>query len=255
MFSPFKSRAKGEKRSGMGKLDFLKNNLLAGGFKTAYVADIVVVFAFLFLALVGARKGAIRSIIGLVSTLTALILAFVFVDKLAAVFDGSLTKWLGGKLENTFLKINGFDLDVSAAGLEESLSRVSLPSFIKDFIVDKFGNETLEYGTTLALLAGAATAGLIVKIFSWFLLFLGVKIALALLSRLLTKIAEKISFINAVNVFLGAFFGIFKAFILVCGTLAVLSLIPADGITAFFDESFFVKFLYHENPLMKLLLN
>ncbi len=234
---------------------FMQNSLLSGGFKTAYIADITVVLAFLILALTGARKGAIRSIIGLVSTLTALVLAFVFADRLAELFDGSLTKWLGGKLEKTFLKINGFDLDVSAAGLEESLSSVSLPAFIKEFIVDKFGNETLAYGTTLAFLAGAAAAGLIVKIFSWFIVFIGVKIALALLSRLLTKITEKITFLNAVNVFLGAFFGIFKAFILICGVLAVLSLIPADGITAFFNESFFVKYLYHENPLMKLLLS
>ncbi len=238
----------------MERFSIQLHTLLSGGFQAAYIADIVVVAAFFIFALTGARKGAIRSIIGLVSTLTALILAFAFSDELAHALDGSLTEWIAGKLEKTFLKINGFDLDISAAGLKEGLSSVALPSFVEEFILDKFGNKDLAAGTTLAVVAGKATAGLLVKILSWFILFLGVKIALALLSRLLSGIAARVSVLNAVNIFLGAFVGIFKAFVLVCGVLAVLSLMPSAGVTEFFDASFFVRYLYNDNPLMKLLL-
>lgn len=232
----------------------LKNALLSGGFKVSYIADIVVVALFFILALIGARKGAIRSIIGFVSTIAALVVAFVFVEKLAAALDGSLSAWLGGKIEKAFAKINGFDLDISAAGLENSLSAVSLPSFLKDFIVDTFGNETLPLGTTLAMVAGSAVARLIVKILSWFILFFGVKILLALLSKLLSGIAERIPVVNTVNIFLGAFVGIFKAFVIVCGSLAVLSLLPSESVCRFFDECFFVGYLFHNNPLMKMLV-
>ena len=239
----------------MDSLALQGNALLAVVLKSAYALDLGVVLVFLIFALVGAKKGAIRAIIGLLATGGSLVVAFIYADEFAAVLDGSLTKWVAHLLENAFVKLKGFDLDVSAAGLKESLSQVSLPSFVKDFIVEKFGNEELEVGTTLAMLAGEAVAGLVVKVAAWFILFLGAKLVLAIVASILSCIADRIVFVNALNVFIGAFIGIFKAFVLVCVALAIVSIIPSSGITNFCDQTLFVKFLYHDNPLMKLLLN
>lgn len=231
------------------------NGLLGVGIKGAFLVDIAVVILFFVMALAGARKGAIRAIIGLIATVVALVVAFRYSDELAEVLDGSLTKWLGGKLETAFLKIKGFQLDVSAVGLEESLSKVSLPSFVKDFIIEEFGNADLPYGTTLAMLAGDAVASLIVKVVSWFILFFGAKIVLSIISRLLTRIADNVAVVGGINVLFGAVVGTIKAFVLVCGILAVLSILPLDSLTTFFNETLFVGYLYNENPLIKLLLN
>jgi uncharacterized membrane protein required for colicin V production len=230
------------------------NGLLASFAKSAFLADIVVLIVFIVYALVGAHKGAIRSVIGLVATLTALVIAFRYDDKLASVLGKTIFKGIGAKIEDTFAKINGFDLDISAAGLKESLSGVSLPGFIKDIILDKFADSTLEPGTTLAMLAGSAVTGFIVKILSWFILYFGSKLALSIVARILSKIADGVSVLNAINVFVGALIGIFKALLLVCVVLAILSIIPGEGITSYFDRTIFVKYLFHDNPLIKLLL-
>lgn len=228
--------------------------LCSGGFKPAYILDVVLVALFFVLSFVGARRGGISSVIGLVSTLLAVVLAFVFVDKVAGLFEGSLTEWVGGKLEKTLLKIKGFDIDLSVSGMEEALKGVSLPSFVKEFLVEEFADKSLEAGTTLAEKAGVAMAGFLVKIISWILIFLSVKLVLAILAKILTKICAHVTFANAVNVLLGACVGILKAFVFSCGALALLSLIPSQAMTNFFNQTYIVKYLYHDNPLVKLII-
>lgn len=230
--------------------------LLSGGKLPAYSLDILCVLTFILLSYFGAKKGGIQCVLGFVSTLTALILAFVFADEVASflnqVFDFS--DFLSEKMETVLSKIKGFDVDISAVGMEKALGAVNLPSFIKEFLVDQFGNETLAEGTTLATVAGSSIAGIIVKLCAGVLVFAGVKIFLSMLGKILTGITRKIAVASAINTMLGALFGAFKAFVIVCGVLAIASLIPSEKVVAFFNDSLFVCYLYHDNPLMKLIL-
>lgn len=129
---------------------------LMASFQAAYVADIVCALLLLVSAFIGAKKGFVKCFFGLISTLVALILAFALASTVAgwlsSVFgaEGSLA----GKLEEVFLKWNGFDTDVSAGGIAAALENVSLPGFIKDVIVENVGEvNDLAPGTTLAAVA------------------------------------------------------------------------------------------------------
>ena len=229
--------------------------LSGGGFHPPYILDILCVLTFLFLSLAGAKKGGIKCVLGFISTLAALVCALVFAKEVAAFLNDtfSVSDALGGRIEKLLLKIKGFNVDLSAVGMEKALQEVRLPSFIKDLLIEQFGDETLAEGTTLAAKAGGAIAGLIVKLCAGILIFIGVKILLSLLAKILTGVTEKIAVASAINTLLGALLGVFKAFVIVCGILAIVSVIPSESLVASFNETYLVRYLYNDNPLMKLI--
>lgn len=229
--------------------------LLSGGFKMAYVVDIVCVLLFFILAISSAKKGGIACLFGFASTIVALILAFSLASKSAGLLNDlfGLKDFLGGKIEKSLLKIKGFSVDISESGLEGALAGVSLPNFIKDFLVKELANSTVAAGTTLAREAGGAIARFVTVLIGWLVVFLLAKLLLALIGKLLTKIVRSLAIASALNTLLGVAFGLFKAFVIVCGVLAVLSVIPSAGISGFLSETFVVKYLYNDNPLMKLI--
>ena len=221
---------------------------LLASFKAAYVADIVCAVMLLVSALVGAKKGFVKCFFGLISTLVALVLAFALASTAVGLFpslfgaEGSLA----GKFEGPFLKWSGFDMDVSAGGIEAALESVSLPGFVKDVIVKNVGEvNNLAPGTTLAAVVAPVAAQFVGLLLCGLVIFI--------VERILTKIVNSWSVASAVNGLLGFAVGLLKAAILICGILAILALIPSEGIVSFFDETLFLKYLYNDNPLTKIL--
>lgn len=239
--------------------NFSEDNIMAcllASFNTAYVADIVCALILIISAFIGAKKGFVKCFFGFVSTLVALLLAFLLASTvtgwLSSVFgaDGSLT----GKLEDVFLKWKGFDADISAQGIEAALESVNLPGFIKDAIADKIGEiSNVAPGTTLAAVAAPVASRFIGLLICGIVIFIVAKILLFLLEKILTKIVNSWSVASALNGVLGFAVGFLKAAIFVCAILAVLSLIPSEGLVTFFDQTLFLKYLYNDNPLTKLL--
>lgn len=229
---------------------------LLASFNTAYIADIACALLLLVGAAIGAKKGFVKCFFGLISTLVALILAFVLASTVAGMLssvfgaEGSLT----GKLEEVFLGWNGFDADVSAGGIAAALENVSLPGFIKDAIADNLGEiNDLAPGTTLAAAAAPVVSRFIGLLISGIAVFIVAKLLLFIVEKILTKIVNSWSVAAALNGLLGFAVGFLKSAILVCAVLAVLALIPSEGMISFFDETLFLKFIYNDNPLTKLL--
>ena len=97
-----------------------------------YAIDgVVILVAFIF-AVKSAKKGFVDCFFGFVSTILAIIAAFTFMKGLLAWTDGLFG--LQGAIENgligAFGKVKGFDVDVSAAGMEAALEDKNLPSFL-----------------------------------------------------------------------------------------------------------------------------
>ena len=229
---------------------------LMASFQAAYVADIVCALLLLVSAFIGAKKGFVKCFFGLISTLVALILAFALASTVAgwlsSVFGAEGA--LAGKLEEVFLKWNGFDTDVSAGGIAAALENVSLPGFIKDVIVENVGEvNDLAPGTTLAAVAAPVASQFIGLLVSGIAVFIVAKLLLFIVEKILTKVVNSWSVASAVNGLLGFAVGFLKTAIAVCAVLAVLSLIPAEGIGNFFENTLFLKYLYNDNPLTKLL--
>ena len=229
---------------------------LLASFKAAYIADIVCAVMLLVSALVGAKKGFVKCFFGLISTLVALVLAFALASTAVGLFPSLFGGGgsLAGKFEGTFLKWSGFDMDVSAGGIEAALESVSLPGFVKDVIVKNVGEvNDLAPGTTLAAVVAPVAAQFVGLLICGLVIFIVAKLLLFLVERILTKIVNSWSVASAVNGLLGFAVGLLKAAILICGILAILALIPSEGIVSFFDETLFLKYLYNDNPLTKIL--
>ncbi|MFQ7078668.1 MAG: CvpA family protein [Christensenellaceae bacterium] len=104
-------------------------NLLA--FQAAYALDIACALILIIWAFIGAKKGFVKCFFGLVSTLIALVLAITLASTVSGWLDSAfgMTGFFSGKFENTFLKINGFDADISSVGIASALENVNLPGF------------------------------------------------------------------------------------------------------------------------------
>ena len=159
-----------------------------------YTIDIVCVALILIFTIAGARKGAIRSVIGLCSTVISLLAAYNLAVPVAKVLNG----W---------------------------------------FSVFEKGGETL-------WIAVSAVA-----------VFVVCKIVLDLIGKLLTRLAESIKAVGALNTLLGAAIGFVKAAILICAVLAVISMLPEGASFAVkaqeaIDQTFFVHVIRDHNPLL-----
>lgn len=229
---------------------------LLASFQIAYVADIVCALLLLIFAFGGAKKGFVKCFFGLISTLVALILAIT----LASTVTGLLPSLFGsegffaGKFEGTFLKIKGFDADISSGGIAAALESVSLPGFLKDVIAKNVSEiNSLDPGTTLAQVVAPVAAQFLGFLISGIVIFIAAKLLLLVFEKILTKIVRSWSVAAALNGILGFAVGLLKAAFIVCAIVAVISLIPSESIVSFFDKTLVLKYIYNKNPLTMLL--
>ena len=219
-----------------------------------YTLDAVALVVFFICALSCAKKGFVRCFFGFISTITAIILAFILMKKMLGWTDGLFG--LQGVMENgcakAFSKIKAFNVDISTDGVSDAL-KGKLPGFLANLITDAIGNNAYPEGTTLARVAGETVGRLGATVLSWLFVFLLVKLIFILLRSILSAIIEKLPIVGRVNVILGGVVGLCKGLLFVCGALAILALIPASGITAFFNECLLLKGLYNQNPLHLIL--
>lgn len=219
-----------------------------------YVADGVVVLALLIFGIIAAKKGFVRCFFSFIATIAALVVAFVFMNKLIEWTDGlfGLQAWLNETLVNALSAIAGFDIDISAVGITTALEG-KLPSFLVSLIAESVGDSSLPVGTTAAMVAGEALGGVATGFVAWLALFLVTKLVCKLLEKILGSLAEKLPIVGAVNTLLGLVVGLLQGLIVVSAVVAVLSFIPVDGMTAFFNECTLVSWLYNNNPITYLL--
>ncbi len=221
-----------------------------------YLPDILVGAFFLISIFISARRGFIGCVLGIVSSVLAFVLAVslagALVDGTGGLFglEESLTKSFG----KTFLKVDGFGVDVSQTGVKEALEAQKVSSVVSLLVVKVAGKqEQIAAGTTLASLLGQATGSLAARLLAGLVIFIGVKILIGLLKRVLSRVIDKIPVLGGVNRWLGALFGLLYAWIIVSAILAVLALIPGKAITAFFAKTVFVELLYEHNIVILLL--
>ena len=97
-----------------------------------YAIDGVVILVALMFAVKSAKKGFVDCFFGFVSTILAVIAAFMFMKGLLTWTEGlfGLQDAIENALIGAFGKVKGFDIDVSAAGIEAALEDKNLPSFL-----------------------------------------------------------------------------------------------------------------------------
>lgn len=222
---------------------------------TNYLLDIVVIAALVFSAVWCGKKGLIECFFGVVSTLVALVAATLLTKAIMELTGGlfGLQDVLSGSFENAFLKIKGFNTDISNEGLTAVLAEKNLPKFLIDLILDNFGNKEIEVGTTLALVVGATFSKLCITFLTWAILYGIAWLVMWFIKAILKAMAKKITLIGKIDTVLGCVSGLIVGMLVVYLVLAILALIPSEAITNYLDNSLFVGALYNNNLIHKII--
>ena len=209
---------------------------------------IVVIVAF---AIVAAKRGFIDCLFGLISTVAAIVVAFILMKPLLSWTEGlfGLQEWLENACVGGLDKIAGFDIDVSAAGIEEALAGKNLPQFLIDLIVETVGTQELAAGTTLAMLAGTTLGELAATLIAWLALFIIAKLIMKILKSIISSIVESIPIVGSINHVLGFVVGALQGLLIVCAVIAVLGVIPIEGVTVFLSDCAVTGWLYNNHPI------
>ncbi len=216
-----------------------------------YVVDAVALLVILIFAAKAAKRGFVDCLFGLISTVGAFLIALVFTKAFLSLTGGlfGLQGVLAGSFEKTFSEVNGFNIDISAQGIENALADKKLPAFLIDMIMENFKGSEIPYGTTLAMVVGGELGKLAATLIAGFALFLIAKLALRILKNVISGIVKSIPIVGTLDSALGFVVGILQGVLIVSLAIAVLALIPAEGISAFFSEGILVNFLFHNNPI------
>lgn len=216
-----------------------------------YVIDILAVIVIIGVAIVSAKRGFADCLFGFISTIVAILLAFLLLKPVMNWTNGlfGLQDAVEKGCVSALSKIKGFSMDISNQGISEALAGKALPQFLIDAIVSSVGNESIPAGTTIAMLAGDALGGFIVGLIVWVILFFVAKLLLMLVKNLVCSLIENLPIVSSLNTLLGFVLGLLQGLLVVSGIVAVLSILPIPGATNFFSNCMFVGLLYNHNPI------
>ncbi len=223
------------------------NGLCATWANTA--VDIIVIVVLAIFAIVGAKKGFVECFFGFVSTIVAIILAFSLAQPVLGWTGGLFG--LQGVIEqaciDAFAGINGFGMDVSNEGLSAMLAEQNLPQFLVDMVVGSVGNSEIPAGTTLAMLVGQPLGQLASTLISGVVVFIIAKLLLCIVKSLVSAIVQRLPIVGTLNGLLGLLVGALQGLLIVSAVVAVLGVIPVDGMALFFNECAVLGWLYNQN--------
>lgn len=224
-------------------------------FHAAYIADIVFMLALVVFSLFGAKKGLIKTFFGFVSTVVAIIFAFLFASLALDWTNGlfGLEKIICDGIGNALSKIEILSIDVSAEGLSAALEGISLPMFLKEAIVEEVAVEGVAAGTTLGMIVGKTVGEFLTLLVCGVLVFFLMKLLMKLFEGIFNKLVDNWDLTRAINTLLGALIGLIKGVLIVSLIIAGLSLIPMEWMTEFFDNTLILKELFHNNPINAIL--
>ena len=234
----------------------MNTNLICAAAWTGYIADGVVILLALIMTIVCAKKGFIGCLLGIISTFLALILAVLLAKPVLNLTDGlfGLQEKFSLSFSESFAKIKGFNTDISAIGVEAALKEYDVAAVLGALVLKLVGKqETLAPGSTLAGLLGEATSSLAATLIAGIALFILIKIVVFLAKGLLKSVVKKIKLVGGIDTLLGAAVGFLQAFLIVCGVLAVLAVIPVESISSYLEQTLFVGKLFAHNPLVTII--
>ena len=217
--------------------------------------DIVLVVALIIMALLGARKGLIGSLLGVASTALAMVVVFALAKPFSGWTNGlfGLGDGLKASFTNSFSTRKGLNLDISGVGVETALTQYDVPKIFKSFILDRYAGADLPAGTTLASLLGAVTADWATVFLCGIVLFFLTKLVFRLLRGVLNGVINRIPVLGPINAVLGSLIGVLKLVLILSAILALLTLIPVLSIGEYMSQSVILGALYNHNPLFVII--
>lgn len=216
-----------------------------------YAVDILAVVVLCVCAGRAAKKGFVRCLFGLLSTVVALVLAFSLAQSVVGWTNGifGLQGTIQSSCEKSLLEISAFTVDISSEGIAETLAQQGLPQFLIDMVVENIGNEMVAKGTTLARAVAETVAPFAVTLIAGLIVFILSKLVLRILRNVVSSIVEHIPIISSINSLLGFAVGAVQGLLIVSVVIALIASIPSSSTTPFFNECTIVYWLYNHNPI------
>ena len=186
--------------------------------------DIAIVMILLCFAIAGFKKGFLKSVLALFSTLVVLIVAVYFANHFAKLINSiyDFASLIAKKLAPSIEKIDSIYTSTFPAGMSGSefyhayIANSGTNTIIKKFFqysLKGFSAESIEGLKVSEVLAGSVSS-LIMTIVAGILLFIIIKIAINLLSRLFDNISSSRIF-GGLNKAVGFVFGALKGSVVV----------------------------------------
>ncbi len=233
------------------------------------IIDIILVIIVAIFAIIGFNKGFFKSILSLFSWVVCLIVAIVLAKYVANWINGiyDLTSLIGSKIEsalsgmgdvfnNTIASYNSADAtaeSVKTAILADIQKVSGMNGVLLQFIIMVFNNTAFDPTSeaTIGNILGMSIGHMCVVLIAGILVFIVLKIVVALLTKLFDRIS-KVKVIGGLNKVLGLVLGALKGacIVVIINIIVVaLSLIPAvnNVITPVIQDNTTVeKFVYNK---------
>ena len=222
------------------------------------IIDVLIVGALIIFGIIGFNKGFLKSLISLFSWIVCIIIAIFTAKYVAGWINGvyDFSGFIGEKIANGLIDTNEFF--ARAISEFENTQQIidSLPSdlngLLRQLIKVVFSNTSVDMTSTdsIASVVGSSLGHICMVIIAGILVFIVLKIVIALLSRLFDNIART-KILGGLNKVIGLLFFFFKAgcvIVLLNCILVALSLIPAvnDTITPLIqDNTHIEKVIYN----------
>jgi uncharacterized membrane protein required for colicin V production len=219
-----------------------------------YILDAVILLGLIIYVIICAKRGFVKMVFHFMSGIVALIAA-ISLAKVAVTATGGLFGLLDiltEKFEGMFANSEGFNIPLSEGDdLKSLLQTKDLVAIIATLVVKKYSGDFA--GKTLAFLAGSTIAELLCTLIAGVALFFLLKIVCKLLSKILTAIFKKIKLLGTINSLLGFILGLLEGIFIISVLISVMTLIPSEALTNFFNSSLILRLLYNHNPIVWLL--
>ena len=199
-----------------------------------YIVDIILVVVFALVILISAKKGFFKSLVDLIGSLVAVLVAKLLSEGAAkAVFDGFVYKGAESALMQSLGEAGSTDyveqIENALASLPEGLNGIlQIMGIDSQSLMDKLSGVNLNGDNLVESLMNSVVVplGTAVVQFVLFVVFaIALIFAVKLLAKLIDKIVKKLPVIKGFNKTMGAVFGVLRGLIIVVIISMLLSVV------------------------------
>ena len=219
--------------------------------------DVLGIVIILICALIAFKKGFVKTFFGFISTFLAIILAFALCDVGVSIIkdNTNIDEWLSDTLTNSLNYDSEKEENIESEKADEKDNNFikvleSLPQNIQNFV----GIEEYKENTKTVIVSSATE--IILKILSWILIYLLVRIILSIICLIFNGIMN-IPFLKQINnltgLILGALLGLFRIYVGLAFISFLVTVVPMDPLVNMIKNSLFVSVLYENNLLISLI--
>lgn len=220
------------------------------------IIDVIFLLIILIFGIVGYSKGFLRSVLSLIGFAASILIAYIFADYFATILNNlfgwgdTIRHFVAKQVENLS---SSFVLEsrTSVEGLVEVINSSGV-SIIFKLLFPKIieGADFSQGALTVADVISVKASALAMNIIAMAILFVLLRIVVAILNRILKTIPEK-SVVGEINKWLGFIFGLARGLIVGCLILVItyiLCMIPAVNsvVYPYISNSAITSFVYQK---------